>query len=66
MDLTKTQAYVTEYLMKEEELVRDGAKAKDEVELMRNDHGKHTGEINSRKRRLKHAKKERKDEAMAF
>ena len=47
MELTKAQAYVTEYLMKEEELVRDATKAKDEVELMRNEHGRHTGELNA-------------------
>ena len=32
-ELTKAQAYVTEYLMKEEELVRHAAKAKDEVDV---------------------------------
>ena len=65
-ELTKAQAYVTEYLMKEEELIRDAAEAKAEVERIRKEHGKHTGEINSLQRRLQHAKKERKDEATAF
>ena len=51
--------------MKEEELVRDAAKAKDEVERMRSEHGKNTGEINSLHRRMKHAK-EQKDEATVF
>ena len=65
-ELTKAQAYVTEYLMKEEELICDATKANDDVERMWNEHGKHTGEINSLQRRLKHAKKERKDEATDF
>ena len=64
--LTKAQAYVTEYLMKEEELVWEVAKAKDEVECMRNEFWKHTGKINSLQRRLKHVKKEQKIEATAF
>ena len=57
---------MTEYLIKEEELIRDAAKEEDEVERMQNDRAKHTGEINSLQRRLKHAKKEQKDEATAF
>ena len=34
-EVTKEQAYVTEYLMQEEEYVQETAKAKEEVESMR-------------------------------
>ena len=65
-ELTKAQAYVTDYLMKEEELVRNAERAKEEVDRMRNEQGKHTGEINSLHRRLQQSKKERKEETVAF
>ena len=64
-ELTKAQALVTKYLMKEEQLIHDVAKAKDEVKRMWKEQRKHAGEINSLQRRLKHAK-EWKDEATAF
>ena len=44
--LMKAQAYVMEYLMKEEEYVRETAKV-EEVESMRNARGKYTAEVNS-------------------
>ena len=65
-ELTKAQAYVTEYLMKEDELTREAASAREEADRMRTDLGKHTGEINSLHRRLQLSKKERKAETVAF
>ena len=65
-ELRKVQAYTTEYLMKEEEYVREMAKAKEDVESMRKAHGKYTEKVNSLHRQVKHAKKERKEEANIF
>ena len=65
-ELTKAKAYVTEYLMKEDELIHEAARAKEEADRMRTDLGKHTGEINSLHRRLQLSKKERKAETVAF
>ena len=55
-ELTKAQAFVIEYLMKEEELTHVTTKAKEEVENLRRAQGKYTVEVNSLHRRLKHAK----------
>ena len=38
-ELMKAQAYLMEYLMKEEECVRETEKAKEKVETMRKSHG---------------------------
>ena len=65
-ELTKAKAYVTKYLMKEEEVLRDAVRAKEEADRMRNEHGKHTGEINSLHHRLQLSKKERKAETTTF
>ena len=46
-ELTRAKDYVTEYIMKEEEYVRETAKAKEEVESMGNTQGKYTAEVNS-------------------
>ena len=54
IELTKTQTFVTDYLMKE---VHKAPKAK-EVENSQKAHGKYTVEINSLNRQLKHAQKE--------
>ena len=64
--LTKAQAYVTKYLMKEEEYVHERAKVKEEVESMWKSHGKYMAEVNSLHHRCKHVKKEQKQEAVAF
>ena len=50
-ELMKAKAYLMEYLMREEELVREAEQAKDEVENMWNARGKYTEEINSLTRR---------------
>ena len=42
----KAKAFVTEYLMKEEELIHETAKAKEEAENMWKAQGKYTAEIN--------------------
>ena len=55
-ELTKVQAFVTEYLMKEEELTRETTKAKEETENMQRAQGKYTSEVNSLHHRLTHAK----------
>ena len=65
-ELMKVQAFVMKYLMKEEELIRENAKAKEEVESMWKAHGKYTIEVNSLHYQLKHAKKEWKEEAAIF
>ena len=66
MDLTKVQAYMTEYCMKEEEYIRETAKANDEIKSMWNARGKYRMEVYQLTRRLKHAKKERKEDATVF
>ena len=43
--------FVTEYLMKEEELIRETAKAEEEIESMQKSHGKYMPEVNSLPRR---------------
>ena len=66
IELTKAQIFVTEYLMKEDELVRERGKAKEEVESMQKVQGKHTMEVNSQHHRLKYPKNKRKDEVTVF
>ena len=61
---TKAQGYVTEYLMEEEELTREAAKAKDDAERHRKVARKHQAEINSLNRRLKLPKKEWEEEKL--
>ena len=62
-EVTKMQAFVMEYIMKEEELIREATKAKEKRKTCRE-----PKENTWRKRscRLKHAKKERKEEAALF
>ena len=62
MELTKA----IDYLIKEEELVRETAKAKEEVVSIWKTQGNYTVEANLLHRRLKHAKRERKEEAIVF
>ena len=53
---TNVQAFMTKYLMKEEELIREAAKVKEEAKNLRRAQGKYTAEVNSLSRRLTHAK----------
>ena len=67
LELTKAcQAFVTGYLMKEEELIRETEKAKGEAENMWRAQGKYTAEVNSLNCWLKHDKKEQKEEAAQY